>query len=264
MRILITFLSVFCLFGQDDPAADRERVRQSLDKIRGRDIAKKNLLYERRFEKRELGPDGLVKSHSVVITRRDPWEELVVTRVVSRDEKPLSAAENQKQEEKLRKSVEEQRRNPPKSKDDTDSWMDELPDAMEFHKLGIEQINGRSADMYDFGPRPGYKAKQMRTKAVEKITGKVWIDREDGELTKVDLTVFDAINVGFGMLGRVEKGTHFEMERKKWAAGVWFESWQRIRFEVKVMIVKSLRQELENHWSNVSVRPVGRLTSKGN
>ncbi len=237
-------------------------MRQALNKIRGRDNAKKNLLYERRFEKRELDPDGQIKSQSVVVTRRDPWEELVVTRVVSRDEKPLSADDAQKQEEKLRKSVEEQRRNPSKSKDDTDSWMDELPDAMEFHKLGIEQINGRSTDMFDFGPRPGYKAKQMRTRAVEKITGKVWIDREDGELTKVDLTVFDTINVGFGMLGRVEKGTHFEMERKKWAAGIWFESWQRIRFEVKVMIVKSLRQELENRWTNVTLRPVVKLSQR--
>ncbi len=263
MRVLIWFLVVFSLWAQDDPAVDRERVRQSLAKMRSRDKTKSDLLYERHFEKRELSVEGQVKSQSVVVTRRDPWEERIVTRVILRDGKPLSAEDTQKQEEKLRKHVEELRRNPPKPKPDEDSWMDELPDALEFHKLGTEQRNGRTADLYDFAPRVGYKAKQMRAKAFEKITGKVWIDQADGEMTKLDVTVFDTITIGLGMLGKVEKGTHFELERKKWPVGIWFEEWNRVRFEVKVMMVKSLRQEMENRWSNVTVRPAGKLTAKG-
>jgi len=263
MRILIWFLVAFSLRAQDDPAVDRERVRQSLVKMRGREKNKKNLLYERRVEKREITPDGQIKSQSVVVTRRDPWDEFVVTRVIQRDGKPLTAEDLQKQEEKLAKHVDDLRRNPPKPKEDADSWMNELPDALEFHKLGTELRNGLLADLYDFAPRVGYKAKQMRAKAFEKITGKVWIDQADGELAKLDVTVFDTINVGFGMLGRVEKGTHFEMERKKWLAGTWFEDWNRVRFDVRLMMVKNLRQEIENRWSNVTVRPAGKLTANG-
>ena len=176
-----------------------------------------------------------------------------MNRIIARDDKPLSPDEVARQEEKLRHLVEDTRRNPPKIKEDENSWMDELPDALDFRKIGVELRNNRPADVFEYKPHPGYKAKQMRARAFEKISGQVWIDQQDGEMAKLDLYVFDTINIGFGMLGRVEKGTIFEIERKKWEVGVWFEEWQRVRFEVRIMMVKTIRQELENRWSNVSL-----------
>lgn len=255
MRILISLTIAVCLWGQDDPAANRERIRSSLAKLRDRDAFKKDLLFERRMDRKELAPDGQVKSQKIIVTRRDPWDELVVTRVILRDGKPLTDEENRTQDEKLRKGIEDLRKNPPKAKDDQEPWIDELPDAIEFQKVGTELRNGRNTDIYEFGPRPGYKAKQMRARAFEKIRGKVWVDRQDGEMAKMDVVVFDTINVGFGMLGRIEKGTHFEMERKKWPVGVWFEEWQRIRFDIHVMLVKSMHQEIETRWSSLSFKP---------
>jgi len=82
-------------------------------------------------------------------------------------------------------------------------------------------------------------------------------------MTFLDVEIFDTISVGFGLLGKLEKGTHFEMERKKWEIGVWFEVWQRIRYDLRVMMVKSLRQEIETHWSNLSHRPPVKMIRSG-
>ncbi len=253
MRLLICTSLALCLVGQDNPLADRERVRVALDKMQVRSKQRDVFLYQRRYTKRELSSDGQLKSQTVLTMRRDPWSEQTVDRIIARDDKPLPPDETVRQEEKLRRLVEERRRNPPKPKEDENSWMDELPDALDFHKAGVELRHNRPADVFEFKPHSGYKARQMRARAFEKISGKVWIDQQDGEMTKLDVYVFDTINIGFGMLGRVEKGTVFEIERKKWDVGVWFEEWQRVRFELRVMMVKTIRQELENHWSNLSL-----------
>jgi hypothetical protein len=147
------------------------------------------------------------------------------------------------------------RKNPPKSRAEREqSWMSEMPDALVFRRAGFEDRNGRRAEILTFEPRPGYKPKQMRAKLFEKVRGKIWMDQADNELVKLDVLVFDDVSIGFGILGKLEKGTHFEMERKKWDIGVWFEEWQRVRFDARFLI-KPVRQEIETRWKNVSIKP---------
>ncbi len=255
MRALISICFVICMSGQEDLVVNKERVRASLKKMQAKAKQKEDYLFQRRLVKRELTPDGNVKSETVSVLRRDPWEDQVVTRLIEKDGKPLTADEIAKQEERLRKSVIEMRKTPMKPRFEEETWMDEMPDALEFRRAGVENRHGRPADVFSFLPQKGYKAKTMRAKAFEKIRGKVWVDQQDGEMTLLDVEIFDTISVGFGLLGKLEKGTHFEMERKKWDIGVWFEVWQRIRYDLRVMMVKSLRQEIETHWSNLSPRP---------
>lgn len=263
MRALIWICFVVCLRGQDDAVLSRERVRTSLKQMQDRAKQKEDYLFQRRITKRELTPEGTVKSQTVTTTRRDPWEDQVVTRVILRDDKPLPADELAKQEERLRKSVIEMRKTPMKPRFEEESWMDEMPDALVFRRAGTEERHGRPAEVYTFSPNPAYKAKTIRAKAFEKIRGKVWVDQAEGEMTKLDVEVVDTISVGFGLLGKLEKGTHFEMERKKWDVGVWFEEWQRIRYDLRILMVKTLRQEIETQWSNLIQRPPVKAVRNG-
>ncbi len=254
MRTLVGLVCISVATAQDEGSVCRHRVRNSVRLLEAASKQKDSLLFERRVVRRELEADGSVRNQTVHTLRRDPWEEQIVTRVIAKDDKPLSTDEIRKQEERLRKSVLDNRRNPPKPKDD-DAWLQELPDALEFRRLGAEERAGRPAEVYSFAPRPGYHASHPRAKAFEKVRGRLWLDQADGEIVKLDAEVIDTIQIGFGVLGRIEKGTHFELERKKWDIGVWFEEWQRVRFDVRVMLVKTLRQEIESRWSNLSQRP---------
>ena len=263
MRALILICFAFCLSGQDEGIVSRERVRASLKKMQAKAKQKEDYLFQRRLAKRELTADGKVKSETVSILRRDPWEDQVVTRLIEKDGKALTSEEITKQEERLRRSVIEMRKTPMKPRFEEETWMDEMPDALEFRKVGVEERHGRPADVLSFSPQKGYKAKTMRAKAFEKVRGKVWVDQQDGEMTFLDIEIFDTISVGFGLLGKLEKGTHFEMERKKWDIGVWFEVWQRIRYDLRVLMVKSIREEIETHWSNLSPRPPVKMIRSG-
>jgi len=256
MRSVIFLFCSITLAAEPVEEIPKERVRVSLERMMARAEQEKDLLHQRRQHKRDFDADGKMKSETVVTLRRDPWEEQIVTRTIAKNDQPLSAEEAAKQEERLRKQVEVMRKNPPKPRSESEaSWMRELPEALKFRKVGTELRNGRQTDVLEFEPHPDYKAKQFRAKVFERIRGKVWLDQADGELAKLDVLVFDSISMGFGILGRLDKGTHFELERKKWDIGVWFEEWQRVRFDVRILLIKSVRQEIETRWSNLSFRP---------
>jgi len=255
MRALIAIFFALTLCGQEDLTSNREQVRVAFQKMQDRAKHKDDYLFQRRVQKREIEADGKIKSQTILTLRRDPWDDQLVTRVIAKEDKPLPPGEVARQEEKLRKLVIDMRKSPPKLRVEEETWMTEMPDALDFRKAGKELRHGRLVEIFDFTPHPGYKAKQSRARAFEKTRGKVWVDQQDKEISKMQVEVFDTINIGFGVLGKVEKGTHFEMERKKWDVGIWFEEWQKVRFEIRLMMVKSLRQEIETRWTNFSLRP---------
>jgi hypothetical protein len=130
----------------------------------------------------------------------------------------------------------------PRKREDT-SWLKEFPEALEFKKVGEEEIGGRVAWVLECSPRAGYKAQSLRGRVFEKTRGRVWIDVADSQLVRVDAAVFDTVSIGWGMAAKIQKGTRFQIDRRKLADGAWLPESQTIRFAAKVMMVKSLAIE---------------------
>jgi hypothetical protein len=258
---LIVMIVAGMMWAEPESGGARDRVKEAVEKLRAAGQRREQLLFERRMVKRELSSDGHVKSQTITTTRQDPWEELVVTRVIARDDKPLPPSEAAEQEEKLAKAVRDKRRGLNKPKTADEEWMNELPQALEFEHAGSEMRQGRVLEAYQFKPKAGYKAKAMRAKVFEKLRGKVWLDAQDWEVARAEIEVFDTVSMGFGMLGKLEAGTRFEMERKKWDSGVWFDEWMRVKFDLRVMMVKTMRQEIESRYSNVTWHPRVKATA---
>jgi hypothetical protein len=242
--------------GGADAEQARPRVRAAFEKLMAASETKSKYLYTRHVERREFEAGGKLKSEKKLVYRRDPWDEFLVTRLVERDGKPLPTDEATKQEEKLRRSVEELRRTKakPKNLEEDLEILREVPEALDFKLVGTEPREGRATEVYEFAPRPGYHFRSMKSRLFGKVKGKLWLDQQSGEVAKLDALVFEDITIGFGIFGKIDKGTHFEMERQKLDGGQWFETWQRVRFDVRVMMVKNLRQEIESRFSGFRPR----------
>ncbi len=254
-RNYLHLLMIALAWGEENGGtAERERVREAVRKWTAAEKASEEYLYERRMLRREFDAEGKIKSESDTTIRRDPWDELIVTRVIAQNGRALSETEKAEQEERLRKAVIETRRRAGKPKPEPENFFEELPAAMNYRVLGTETREGRVLDVIALEPRPGYVPKGMRARAFAKLRGKLWLDRVDNEIAKVEAEVFDSVNVGFGPLARIEKGTRFELERYPFA-GQWLTTWQRARYGVKVMLVKTLRREMESWFSNYAKRP---------
>ncbi len=123
------------------------------------------------------------------------------------------------------------------------SWLAEFPEALEYKKVGEEEIAGRVTWVLECSPRAGYRARSLRARVFEKTRGRVWIDVADSQLVRVDAAVFDTVNIGWGMAAKIQKGTRFQIDRRKLPDGAWLPESQTIRFAAKVMLVKSLAVE---------------------
>jgi len=63
------------------------------------------------------------------------------------------------------------------------------------------------------------------------------------------------VNMAFGLVGRVGKGTTFALQRREVAPGMWMPIKQRAKFEARLLLVKSYRQEVDVKWAEYRVRP---------
>ena len=123
-----------------------------------------------------------------------------------------------------------------------------MPDALNFKLLGEEQLNGRTVAIYEATPNSNYKPKDMQARVFEKMRGKLWIDKIESQLAKADVEVFETVNIGFGMLGRIEKGTRFFMSRVKVAPDTWLTAEQLMKVAARIMLVKSMYRETAMQW----------------
>ncbi|MBI3209602.1 MAG: hypothetical protein HYZ37_11980 [Candidatus Solibacter usitatus] len=217
--------------------------------------------YQRRREVSEFESGGRVKSKSSTTVRREAYEGLVVQRVVARNDQPLSPEEQAKQQERIKTDVAAFRSRGPQTAaarkrgaNEEMQLMKEFPEAFDFTRIANESVNGRPTDVYDFQPRPGYSPKSFKFKMFEKVKGRMWIDAASGEMARVDAEAFDTISVGFGILGKVGKGATFSMVRQEAAPGLWVMEHQRMKIEVRVMLVKSIRQEEDLRFSDYKPR----------
>ncbi len=264
MGLLPILLLALPLPAADGPEQWRALMQKSVNLLTNTDANQAKLLFVKRREVQELDGSGKVKTRTVVTTAREPFEGAVVTRVIARDDKPLPEEERQRQEENLRRTVAEWRardqaqaagpKKPTQKADENNRMIRDFANALDYKPVGMETIDGRPARIFEFQPRPGYKPPSIKHRIFEKMRGKVWIDQESAEVVRADAEMFDDLNVGFGVVGHIGKGSTFKMERRQ-MAGVWVPVREQIRIQARLMLVKSFRQEILNTFSEFRPLP---------
>lgn len=243
---------------------NRQVIRKASELLLKDDETLARFFFVRRREKREFDSDGKLKSKEITTTRREAYEDLVITRLIARDDKPLSADEIAKQNESIKANVAAYRariakqgpaKPAPKQEDDGDALIREIADALDFKLIGPETHQGRPANVYEFSPRPGYTPKTMKSRIFEKIRGKAVLDQATSQIMLVEAEAFDNISIAFGFVGKIAKGTRFHMRRKEAAPGLWVAEGQRMAMEARIMLVKSMRQEMDTTFSEFQLRP---------
>jgi hypothetical protein len=241
----------------------REMVRQSLKKLEDSDKKASEYGFLRHTERKEFNSDGRLKMQTRVVVRREFQDGFPVNRVLERDGQPLSEEERKKNEEAIQKRLaelksetpeqkakrQEENRRKQKNEKEGEAWLNEFPEAVDYKLIGEETMNGRVALHLEFTPRPGYQPKNFRAKIFTKLRGHVWLDKAESELVKADAEMFDTVNVGFGLLGKVEKGTHFTIQRTRVAPDAWLTEKESFRFAVRVMLVKWMNTEVTTQYS---------------
>lgn len=240
---------------------NRKIMRNALENMKRGEKQLEDYLFRNRIDRKEFDSSGKQTSHTSLHLLREELEGFIVTRAIEKDGKPIPEAERKANEDKIRKRIAElksmpadKRKAEKKKDDDEDQWITEFPEALDFKLVGEESREGRTLLVMDCYPRPGYQPKNMQARVFEKMKGRVWVDKTDQELAKAEAEVFDTVNIGFGVLGRVEKGTRFSLSRKPIAEKLWAADSQGFKFNARVMMFKHMNQEIRIQSSDYKKR----------
>ena len=171
-----------------------------------------------------------------------------VQRLTQKDDKPLEAKEAAKEEEKIQKIIDKRKEESEsdrrkreekeeKEREDGRKFVDAIADAYNFKLVGTEMVDGREAWVIDGEPRPGYEPQMKEAKFLPKFHGRVWIDKIDLQLSKMDVEAIDTVSVGW-VLARIHKGSRFVLEQARVNDEVWLPRHVTFKFDARLALLK--------------------------
>jgi hypothetical protein len=261
MRLLALCASIPCLLAAQNAPDAREIVRRSIELDRKNEALARNYTFLERNETRMLDRSGKpkkppeVRTFDVTLLEGSPYR-----RLVARDDRPLAPPEERKEQEKLRRSIDERSKETPaerqlriaewdRKRQRQREFLQEIPDAFDLRLVGEESLNGRDAYVVAATPKPGYKPKLAAAAYFPKIKGKLWIDRRDSRWVKGEFETLDTISFG-GILLRLAKGSRVTFEQTRVNDEVWMLKRMAFSLSGRVMLVAGARAEVETAFSN--------------
>jgi hypothetical protein len=197
-----------------------------------------------------------------------------VQRLTEKDDKPLSEKDAAKEEEKIQKVIDKRKnesegdRKKREQKEEKDledgrKFVREVADAYDFKLVGTESVGGREAWVIDGEPRPGFEPHMKESKFLSKFRGRVWIDKNDLQLARMDVECLDTISWGL-FLARFHKGSRFMLEQTRINDEVWLPLHVTAKIDVRLALLKNFDVDLEQTYHDYKkFRATAKIVSVG-
>lgn len=238
----------------------REIVRKSVELDQTNWLRMKDYTWVATEVTKNLNSKGSVTSED-----SSKWETVVLygaphRRMLERDGKPLSAADQRKEQEKLDKAAakldgetEEQRQRHlqelEKQREKDRDFLREVSDLYDFQIVGEDKIDGSDVWVISASPKPGYQPKRRDARPLLKIRGKIWIDKKEYQWVRIEAETTGVISYGL-FLARLNPGAKLLFEQTRVNDEVWLPKFERVSGSGRLGLVKKLAQEQELTWSN--------------
>jgi len=265
----IVLLASVLAYGQDQAplnltpdktgALSQEQMQQLFRVVAEKDMENDKRLrdytYIERDEDHKLDGKGQVKSSEAKTYEVMEIYGEQVQRLIEKADKALDAKGAAKEEERIQKIIDrrknesEDARRKREEKEEKDreegrKFVLEVADAYNFKLVGTELVGGREAWVIDGEPRPGYEPHMKEAKFLPKFHGRVWIDKSDLQLSKLDVECLDTVSWGL-FLARFHKGSRFLLEQARVNDEVWLPRQLTIKIDVRLALLKNFNVDVE-------------------
>src|SRR6266700_777789 len=235
-----------------DGKLSQEQIRQLFRVVADKDIEnekrQRDYTYIDREVQNKLDGKGQTKSTEVKTYEILEIYGAQVQRLIEKDDKPLDAKEAAKEEEKIQKIIDKRKNESNddrrkreekevKEREDGRKFVREVADAYNFKLVGTEEVGGRETWVIDGEPRPGFEPHMKESRFLSKFHGRVWIDKADLQLSKLDVETLDTVSIGL-VLARIHKGTRFILEQTRVNDEVWLPKRVDYKFNARLALLK--------------------------
>ncbi len=119
-----------------------------------------------------------------------------------------------------------------------------LPDAFVFGYAGGDS----NLIKLSFRPNPIFHPPSLEARVFHDMEGEMWVDRKQERLAAFNGHLNQDVKFGFGLLGHLDKGGHFEVIQSEVVPGHWDITSMNLELTGKALLFKSIGvQKKENH-----------------
>jgi hypothetical protein len=211
---------------------------------------------------------GRVKESEVRVSEVTPIAGRYVERLVSVNNKPLSAKEQEDEDKRVQKEIEEilkkrEKREQERLEKERDKMKNE--DSREergnFTILGIlrlsevtsvrrEMFRGFEVIAFDFEPKKGVKPKSRIESIINKLAGTMWIDEAAKQIVRLEARFTDSFKVGGGLLASVAPSTAVALEQQKVGDEVWMPSYSEANISARIFLLAKFNRNVLTRYSD--------------
>jgi hypothetical protein len=244
----------------EDAPDVKEIVRRGVEADERNQQQARNYTYRQRSVQKELGKDGKIKktetkTYDITILYGQEY-----SRLVQKDDKPLSESEEKKEQEKLDKFIstyknesdDDRRKRAEKEEEQRKkdrALFQDISNAYDFQRLPDEEMDGHSLYVIEAIPHPGFHPTQPHADIFIKLKGKLWIDKQTYEWVKAEAEAIDTISFGL-FLARLHKGSHIVFEQTRINNEVWLPRHWFVDADARILLFKNSDFQTDTTYSD--------------
>lgn len=197
-----------------------------------------------------------------------------VERLTEKNDKSLSEKEAAKEDAKIQKVIDKRKNESEderkkreakeeKEREEDREFVRDVADAYNFTLVGTEKVDGREAWVIDGEPRPGFVPHAKGAKYLPKFHGRVWIDKSDLQLAKLDVECLDTVSWGL-FLARFHKGSRFVLQQTRVNNEVWLPQHLAVKVDMRFALLKNFNVNVEQSYRDYKkFRATARIVGVG-
>jgi hypothetical protein len=238
----------------------KEIIRRSVEMDHHNWDLAQNYTFQQREVDKQLGKHGEIKSTEIKTYDINFYYGEVYSRLIQKNDQPLSAEEKKKEDEKQEKflakrrsrSEEEQQKEWNKQKKEREkdrAFLRDMVNAYDFKLVGEEKVDGADSWVIEATPRKDFHPTQPHGEILSKIKGRVWIEKKEYNWVKVEAEATDTISFGL-FLVRIHPGSRISFEQTHLNDEVWLVRRFYLNGGMRIALLKNLTGEEEDTFSN--------------
>jgi hypothetical protein len=172
-----------------------------------------------------------------------------VARTILKNGKPLTAEEDQAERDRLNAMVASPAsfarhiKNEETGRKTAEDLIRLMPDAMIYTYVPDQPQLENHPDLtivLDFAPNPSFKAPTTLSQGLSGLKGRAWIDAKTRYVVRIEGTIFQPVNFGWGMLAHIYPGGNVALDQTNAAGDRWIYTHFTERVSVRALMVKTV------------------------